>query len=301
MTPAAISAAPVQLTRETLNQDLVDRALASLPSPLSRRRYQRGIDSLFEFSGRRQITLTLLHKWRDDLAKRLKPPSVNVQVAAVKKMLREAARAGLVDRVTAAEFAELNGLPIRGRSTGNWLEREQCRALLAVPNRRTLKGKRAYCILALLLGCALRRTELVNLRAEQVQMREGRWVLTDLGGKGYRVRTVAVPGWVKEAIDGWAKAAEISSGPLIRTLNGKRALSSEAIWVVVQGAGAKIGVPSLRPHDLRRTCAKLCRGKGGRIEQIQAMLGHASIATTQRYLGTVQNLKHAVNDDLGIW
>ena len=57
---------------------------------------------------------------------------------------------------------------------------------------------------------------------------------------------------------------------------------------------------TLAPHDLRRTCAKLCRKSGGDLEQIQMLLGHASIQTTERYLGSRQNLKEAVNDRLGL-
>ncbi len=57
---------------------------------------------------------------------------------------------------------------------------------------------------------------------------------------------------------------------------------------------------SREPHDLRRTCAKLCRGTGGDLEQIQLLLGHASIQTSERYLGTKQNLSQAVNDGLGL-
>lgn len=56
----------------------------------------------------------------------------------------------------------------------------------------------------------------------------------------------------------------------------------------------------LAPHDLRRTCAKLCRRAGGDLEQIQLLLGHASVQTTERYLGTEQNLVEAVNDGLGL-
>jgi len=52
-------------------------------------------------------------------------------------------------------------------------------------------------------------------------------------------------------------------------------------------------------HD-RRTCAKLCRKAGGELEQIQLLLGHASVQTTERYLGTEQNLELAVNDGLGL-
>jgi len=55
----------------------------------------------------------------------------------------------------------------------------------------------------------------------------------------------------------------------------------------------------LAPHDLRRTCAKLCHTAGGEIEQIQFLLGHASVLTTERYLGCKQNLEEPVNDRFG--
>jgi integrase len=53
-------------------------------------------------------------------------------------------------------------------------------------------------------------------------------------------------------------------------------------------------------HDLRRTCAKLCRKAGGDLEQIKFLLGHSSIQTTERYLGSEQEIVVAVNDNLGI-
>jgi integrase len=106
---------------------------------------------------------------------------------------------------------------------------------------------------------------------------------------------------VKSAIDAWTKAARITDGRVIRQLTVKpEGLSSQAIRDIVGKAAQKIGAPNIRPHDLRRTCARLCREQGGDIEQIQAMLGHADINTTQRYLGTIQNLRVAVNDSLGL-
>jgi len=83
----------------------------------------------------------------------------------------------------------------------NWLTREQARELLQVPDRSTLGGKRDYVILALLVGCALRRQELASLNVQTIQMREGRWVLSDMEGKGRRVRTVAISVWVKQGIN----------------------------------------------------------------------------------------------------
>jgi hypothetical protein len=77
-------------------------------------------------------------------------------------------------------------------------------------------------------------------------------------------------------------------------------MSPDAIWAVARKYGAAVGQPKLAPHDLRRTCAKLCRTSGGSLEQIQLLLGHASVQTTERYLGTRQEIARAVNDNLPI-
>jgi integrase len=71
----------------------------------------------------------------------------------------------------------------------------------------------------------------------------------------------------------------------------------QGVLDLVAAHGAAIDV-KLRPHDARRTCAKLCRNAGGELEQIQLLLGHASIQTTERYLGTKQDLQNAPNDRL---
>lgn len=70
------------------------------------------------------------------------------------------------------------------------------------------------------------------------------------------------------------------------------------IWQMLRRYAAEIGMPGLAPHDLRRTCAKLCRAAGGELEQIQMLLGHASVQTTERYLGTRQDLVNAPNDGI---
>jgi site-specific recombinase XerD len=77
-------------------------------------------------------------------------------------------------------------------------------------------------------------------------------------------------------------------------------ITAKVIWWVVLRYAKQAAIPKLAPHDLRRTCAKLCRAAGGDLEQIQLLLGHASIQTTEQYLGTKQNLTDAVNDRLGL-
>src|SRR5579862_9499788 len=73
-------------------------------------------------------------------------------------------------------------------------------------------------------------------------------------------------------------------------------ISQNVVWYVVKSCCERVGLEHIAPHDLRRTCAKLCHTSGGELEQIQFLLGHASVQTTERYLGCKQNLGHPVND-----
>ena len=235
----------------------------------------------------------------------LSPSTINVRLSAIRKLVGEARRNGMIGLEEAANLNDVPHVRQQGSRLGNWLTREQAKELLAVPDRSTLKGKRDFVIIALLVGCALRRRELASLKIEDIQLREGRWVIIDLRGKGGRIRTVAVPIWVKQAIDTWITAAKLGEGRLLRPLSksGKILrdwLGDWAIWSVVEKSSKQIGIEHFGAHDLRRTCAKLCRKNGGDLEQIKFLLGHSSIQTTERYLGSEQDLAVAVNDNLGL-
>jgi len=279
-------------------------ALDTLTSPHSRRNYAKALDELFRFAAGRALSRALLMEWRasmEDLA----PSTVNVRLSAVRRMVTEARRNGLLSLEDAAPLTDIPNIRQQGTRLGNWLTRDQARELLAVPDRTTRKGQRDYAILALLVGCALRRAELASLSIEDIQQREGRWVIADLRGKGGRVRTVAIPHWVKLAVDAWTASAGITCGRLLRPLSKSgRVLGEElgdwAIWSVVESSARAIGIERFGAHDLRRTCAKLCRKSGGDLEQIRFLLGHASIQTTERYLGSDQEIAIAVNDNLGL-
>ena len=174
-----------------------------------------------------------------------------------------------------------------------------------VPVRNTLKGKRDYAVLTLLVGCGLRRRELAGLDVEDIQMRENRWVIADLRGKGGRIRTVAVPVWVKNGINVWLAAARIEEGRLFRSLkkgckNIGESLGDWAVWAIVEQAAKEIGIERFGAHDLRRTCVKLCCKAGGDLEQIKFLLGHSSIQTKERYLSSEQEIAVAVDDSLGL-
>ena len=77
-------------------------------------------------------------------------------------------------------------------------------------------------------------------------------------------------------------------------------MTEKLVWHVVKEFANKIGVSKLAPHDLRRSCARLCRAAGGELEQIRFLLGHISVQTTERYLGCTQRIASAMNDKIGI-
>jgi len=180
-------------------QRLRKMVLDTLPSPNSRRNYAKALDDLFAFAAGRPLTRALVMEYRASIDT-LAASTINVRLSAIRKLVDEARQNGMLSTEEAGHLTDIPNIRQKGTRLGNWLTKEQARELLAVPDRSTLKGKRDYVILALLVGCALRRQELASLDVETIQLREGRWVLADLEGKGRRVRTVAVPVWVKQGI-----------------------------------------------------------------------------------------------------
>jgi len=77
-------------------------------------------------------------------------------------------------------------------------------------------------------------------------------------------------------------------------------MTEKVVWHVVRRYATRLGLSKLAPHDLRRSCARLCYSAGGELEQIQFLLGHVSVQTTEKYLGCKQRLNEAVNDRIGI-
>ena len=165
---------------------------------------------------------------------------------------------------------------------------------MRLPYVETLQGQRDQALLALLIGCGLRRSELAALTIEHIQLREARWVIVDLVGKGSRVRTVPMPTWAKASLDRWTTAAGFATGKIMRPVNkaGQLAgtsMTAQSIFEVVERYSTLLGI-HVAPHDLRRTFAKLAHKGHAPLEQIQLSLGHASVQTTERYLGLEQDL-----------
>jgi site-specific recombinase XerD len=279
--------------------------LNSLGSPASRRVYEYAIDQFIAWycsEPRLAFNRIVVVRYRMYLESRgLAANTINQQLAAVRRLAHEAADSGLLSPELAAGISRVKGVKQLGFRCGNWLSAEQSSEVLKHACGHSLRAKRDYAMLALLFGCGFRRSELVGLELDEIQMRHGHWAVVDLIGKGGHIRTVPIPEWVKAALDQWTVAAGVREGRIFRAVAraGKvwgKGISQNVVWYVVKTCCERAGLEHIAPHDLRRTCAKLCHSSGGELEQIQFLLGHASVQTTERYLGCKQNLGHPVND-----
>lgn len=279
-----------------------------LTSALSRKMYAHALNEFMVWyiaSGYRAITKAVVNEYKVYLqGLGYAPSTINQRLSAIRKLAKEASDNALMDFQLAQGIRNVEGVKASGVRTGNWLTQEQAQRLINTPDITSLKGLRDRAILAIMLGGGLRRSEVANLTFELIQQREGRWVIVDMVGKGNRVRSVPIPSWAKQAIDEWATASGIHQGKVFRPINrggnlSGNSLTSQAIQDVVKATAEECGL-SISAHDLRRTFAKLSRRGGGDIKQIQLTLGHASVVTTERYLGETQDLTSAPCDVLGL-
>src|SRR6266705_1890108 len=224
--------------------------LHSLGAASSQESYGHAID---EFIGwycsepRLAFNRTVVLRYRFFLEQNnLAPSTINVRLAAVRRLAYEASDTGLLSPDLAAGIRRGQGANRLGVRIGNWLTIDQSRTLLGKPPD-SLRGKRDRAILALLIGCGLRRAELVGLGLEDFQVREEHWVIADLIGKGKHIRTVPVPAWATRVVDEWTHAASISSGALFRRVGriGKvwgACLTPKAIWHIVKAASQRTAI-----------------------------------------------------------
>jgi site-specific recombinase XerD len=279
-------------------QPIVDMVIDSVTSHESKRAYGRalaGFLTWYQLQGYNELSKAAVQAYKAHLqASGLAPSSVNLQLSAVRKLALEAADNGMIGAGLAAGIARVKGVHSSGVRAGNWLTKHQAQELLDLPDLQTVKGLRDRAILAIMLGCGLRRSEVAALTVAHIQQRDGRWVVVDLVGKGLRVRSIPMPAWAKAAVDKWAERAGITDGRLFRAMRrgdhvSGDSMTDQAIADVVKAYAAELGV-DLAAHDLRRTFAKLAAKGGSDLRQIQLSLGHASIQTTERYLGMSQDL-----------
>ena len=227
----------------------------SLPSVSSQRSYDQAIRQFIDWycsEPRLAFNRIVMTRYRISLEQaHYASSTINLRLAAVRRLAYEAADAGLLSPDLAAGIRRVKGAKRHGIRVGNWLTAEQGRVLLSAFDRTVLRGKRDYAMVAVLLGCGLRRAELAAARVEDLQQREEHWVFADLIGKGGHIRTVPIPDWVAEAVRVWLAEAGVTEGAIFRAINkgGRLApngFSPKVIWGVVKQA--------VRPGCVFRRC-----------------------------------------------
>ncbi len=300
------STALVKPKLTSAEKKIINLVIDGLPSENSRRAYKRALEEFFVWHREQdepELNKALIQRYVKRLREQnLSSSSINQKLSAVRRLATEAEDNALIDSKIANGIRAVKGVPIRGRRTGNWLTREEAQMWL---NVKTLKGVRDRAVLAILIGCGLRRAEAAILSVPHIQQREGRWAIVDIVGKRDKMRTVPMPSWAKATIDTWTYSARIDDGFIFRRVNKGgnlmgEGLTEQAIYNIVTDYAVKLEKQGIAPHDLRRTFAKLAHKGGSPIDQIQLSLGHDSIQTTEKYLGVEQDLTDAPCDHLGL-
>ena len=282
--------------------------LDSVSSPITKRVYNLGLDEFFAWYGeepRPGFTKATVSAWRVALeARGLGAVSINVRITAVRKLAVEAADNGLLAPELASGITRVKGVASKGVALRELAHRP------AGPDAAEYAGRDHH------QGAARPRDPggAPGLRTAAIR------------GGGAHVRAHPAAGWPlvhrRSSREAWARTnrtdADVGQGgdrcldrprrrdgrPRLPARQPRRPsarrdlLSEKVVWQLLQPYAAAAGVPGIAPHDCRRTCAKLCRAAGGELEQIQLLLGHASVQTTERYLGTKQDLVNAPNDGI---
>lgn len=274
--------------------ELADAAVAGMPSPSTRRVYAAALRAYLTHTHGAPLTRTQVQAYLRSRRDIQSPSSLNQALSAIKKLAEELGTRDLMDRTTLHAIASIKATKISGIRTGNWLTLSQAKTLIDLPDSAHPNGLRDHALLALLVGSGVRRAECANLTWGHVQKRWDRWVLSDVMGKWRRIRTIALPDFAMHYLNLYRDAREGANGPADSIFG----LTESGVWWVVKQYANQLGISQLAPHDLRRTYAALAKKGGADIRQIQRELGHASVQTTERYLGTIEGLEmgHASGD-----
>lgn len=307
---------PAKIETQSIFELMARVVCDSVNSEHTRRAYHRALVDFLKWheeNNRPGLNKMVIQAYISELKQRGQGAAgINQRLAAIRKLVKEAADNGLIDESLVSGILRIEGIRKEGKRLGNWLKRDDAQKLINSPDNTTLKGIRDRALLAVLAGCGLRRSEVTGLTFGHIQQREGRWVIVDLVGKRNKTRSVPMPSWTKSALDAWTMAAGFtlasltphSTAFIFRPINkgGRLAgdrMTSQSIFEIVKLYADPLGL-QIAPHDLRRTFAKLARKGGADLKQIQLTLGHASIKTTEIYLGEEQNLTDAPCDRLGL-
>ena len=281
---------------EGTTEDLFDLTrLTGQLAPRSLRAYQQDLAAYLRFCGAlgtaREAT-SLLH-FRLHLARHtpLAPSTINRRLAAVKRVVQEAARHGLVDRATAEAFRQVQGVP--GKALKDRLRPRvritagQMRRLCEAPDLATLKGWRDRALLHTLASSGCRVSEIVSLTTAQIRSEAGSFFLEVLGKNQTTPRLAHLSHEAYAAVQAWLARQPVESPSIFTRFAGRgpratgQPMSPTAVWQLVQSYARRVGLTHVSPQSFRRFVGTELAKRD--IRQAQKALGHARIETTARH------------------
>ncbi|MEI7768785.1 MAG: tyrosine-type recombinase/integrase [Chloroflexales bacterium] len=271
--------------------------LASLPSPHSRRTMRACLSTMARLLTGQPDVAALRIPWprltyahtaalRAQLIAQLAPATVNKHLSALRGVLTECRRLGLMGADAAASAGDLKAVKGSGPPRGRMLALGEQAALMRACADGTSMGARDAALLAVLLGCGLRRAEAVALNMGDVA--EG-GLLVQLG-KGRKARRVPMPTGTRLALAAWLSLrAEAGKDDPLFTSRDRRPsqhggrISDQAVLHILLRRAALAGVSGISPHDFRRTYISQLLDADTDIATAKQLAGHASVETTARY------------------
>jgi site-specific recombinase XerD len=233
-----------------------------------------------------QITPPIVDAIRAQLSDEAAPATVNRVLSALRGTLRAAWRAGLMDAAAYQAARDVKGargsrLP-RGRAVGT----EEWRKLFReIGHEPTPIRERDTALVALAYAGGFRRAELVAFDLADYDRDSGRLQVI---GKGNKERAVFVSNGARDALHAWLRVRGPAAGPLLLPVDRHghvlaRRLTEQTVYDRLRYLAERAGVAAFSPHDCRRSLAGDLLDAGVDLATVQAMLGHASPATTARY------------------
>ena len=281
------------ISTTTVNRAGIEKMLKGMDSPHTRDAYARWITRFLTWcnENNEQPSRVAFVAWKNKLAEDgLAASSINQAMSAVRWFMREAEIAGAVSSTAARAMTSVKGVKTSGSDIGRWLTREEVEAIMEV-SRDGNRGKQMGAIVALGLGCAMRRDEVARAKWEDIKSNGGSPYI-QVVGKGGKKRHVPLSKWVQKSLHRWSEFSG-KDGNIIKGVSkhghiSKGSVSPQAIFLKVKSVAKEAGVGEVAPHDLRRTWAQWAYKGGADLSQVSLILGHSSIKTTERYLGLHQ-------------
>ncbi|PDW03362.1 tyrosine-type recombinase/integrase [Candidatus Viridilinea mediisalina] len=271
--------------------------LAGQLAPATLVGYRRDVAAYLRFAATREAALdpATLARWRAHLANAttLSPRTINRRLAAVKRLIREAASQGYTSNENASAFDQIAGVRAKALkdrlkpSARTRISPSEMRRLCEQPDRTTLLGLRDAALLTTLASSGMRVAEAASLTTSQLVAKGGSYVVLIQGKNDEQVREAPLSREAYERITAWIERRGLETKTIFTSFGGrgqrltKRPMSSPTVWRIVQRYAHAIGIPQIKPHDLRRFVGTQLAARN--IRHAQKALGHKRLDTTANH------------------